>query len=163
MSSIPEPHDPRFDAAEADVDRGEPWKFREANAPNPLTILATEWSTGVTKLGEAEFLNGVDRAGKRWSVLVGGVVLTKRLIEGLVEEWDDATKDFVVVETEGRVQPGEVVSIKYLGDKKGAQYDYPNFYVSRKPPTTEGSESQPAPEPPAEPEPGKEADDDFPF
>ena len=125
--------DQRFDEAEAEVDRGEPWRFRDPNAPNPLTILVTKWSTGITKLGEAEFLNGIDRYGKRWSVLVGGAVLTKRLIEGLVEEWNDERKAFVVVKTEGRVQPGEVVSMKYLGDREGAQYPYPDFSVSRKP------------------------------
>src|SRR6266540_3503283 len=101
-------HDSRFDEAEADVDRGEPWMFRDPDTPNPLTIKATEWSTGVTKLGEAEFLQGIDREGKRWSVLVGTAVLQKRLIEGLVEEWDNVTQSFQVVETEGRVQPGEV-------------------------------------------------------
>jgi hypothetical protein len=73
-------------------------------------------STGTTKLGEAEFLAGVDRAGKAWSVLVGSVVLAKRLIEGLVEQRDDDAEQFRVVETLGRVRPGEVVSIKYLGD-----------------------------------------------
>jgi hypothetical protein len=108
--------------------------YREPDAPNPLTIEATEWSTGVTKLGEAEFLQGVDRAGKKWSVLVGSVVLTKRLIEGLVEEWDGEPGEFVVVKTEGRVQPGEIVSIKYVGDREGTKYDYPDFRVSRKPP-----------------------------
>jgi hypothetical protein len=81
--------DSRFDQAEADVDHGTAWRFRDPGTPNPLTILATEWSRGVTRLGEAEFLNGVDRDGKHWSVLVGSVVLTKKLIEGLVEEWDD--------------------------------------------------------------------------
>ena len=126
--------DRRFDEAEADVDHGTPWMYREPDAPNPLTIEATEWSTGVTKLGEAEFLQGVDRAGKKWSVLVGSVVLTKRLIEGLVEEWDGEPGEFVVVKTEGRVQPGEIVSIKYVGDREGTKYDYPDFRVSRKPP-----------------------------
>jgi hypothetical protein len=125
--------DNRFDEAEADVDHGTPWLFREPDAPNPLTIQATEWSTGITKLGEAEFLQGVDRDGKKWSILVGSVVLTKRLIEGLVEEWDDHEKAFVVVKDEGRVQPGEVVSIKFLGDREGLKYDYPDFRVSRKP------------------------------
>jgi hypothetical protein len=134
------PADSRFAEAESDVDRGTSWRFREADAPNPLTIMATEWSTGVTRLGEAEFLNGVDRNGKAWSVLVGSVVLTKRLIEGLVEEWDDEARDFIVVETLGRVQPGEVVSIKYLGDVEGARYTYPNFRVSRKPPIGSGDE-----------------------
>jgi len=125
--------DNRFDEAEADVDHGTPWLFREPDAPNPLTIEATEWSTGVTKLGEAEFLQGVDRDGKKWSILVGSVVLTKRLIEGLVEEWDDDKGEFAVVETLGRVQPGEVISIMYVGDREGAQFTYPDFRISRKP------------------------------
>jgi hypothetical protein len=131
MTTVPQ-NDNRFDAAEADVDHGTPWLFREPDAPNPLTILATDWSTGITKLGEADFLQGLDRDGKRWSVLVGSVVLTKHLIEGLVEEWDDEKKDFVVTDVKGRVQPGEVISIKYLGDVEGAKYTYPNFRVSRK-------------------------------
>lgn len=126
--------DSRFTEAEADVDHGTPWVFREPDAPNPLTIEATGWSTGITKLGEAEFLQGVDREGKKWSVLVGSVILTKRLIEGLVEEWDDETQAFVLVETEGRVQQGEVVSIKYVGDREGTRYVYPDFRVSRKAP-----------------------------
>jgi hypothetical protein len=151
MASVPEPED-RFDDAEADVDRGTPWRYREPDAPNPLTVLATEWSTGVTKLGEAEFLNGVDRDGKAWSVLVRSVVLTKRLIDGLVEQLDDDAQDFVVVETLGRVQPGEVVSIKYLGDAEGARYTYPNFKVSRK------SASQPVE---ATPEDAGPPDDDL--
>lgn len=125
--------DSRFDEAEADVDYGAPWLFREPDAPNPLTIEATAWSTGTTKLGEAEFLQGIDREGKKWSVLVGAAVLTKRLIEGLVEEWDNEKGEFVVAETEGRVQLGEVVSIKYLGDREGAKYIYPDFRVSRRP------------------------------
>ena len=78
-------------------------------------------------------MNGVNRDGKKWSILVGSVVLTKRLIDGLVEEWDDSRGAFVVVETLGRVRPGEVVSIKYLGDREGVKYDYPDFRVSRKP------------------------------
>jgi hypothetical protein len=132
MQSLAQPDD-RFDEAEADVDYGTPWLFREPDAPNPLTILAEEWTTGITKLGEAEFLVGVDRDGKRWSVLVGCVVLKKRLIEGAVEEWSAELNEFVLVEELGRVQPGEVVSMKYLGDVEGAQFSYPNFKVSRKP------------------------------
>jgi hypothetical protein len=58
----------------------------------------------------AEFLNGTDQNGKAWSILVGSVVLSKKPIEGLVEERDDGARVFVV-ETLGRVQPGEVVSI----------------------------------------------------
>ncbi len=107
--------------------------FRQDDAPNPLTILATGWATGHTKLGDAEFLHGIDRDGKKWSILVGSVVLTKKLIEGLVEEWDDDRGEFVVVETLGRVEPGEIVSLKYIGDVEGAKYTYPNFRVSRKP------------------------------
>jgi hypothetical protein len=126
--------DNRFDEAEADVDHGAPWLFRDAETPNPLTIEATGWSTGNTKLGEAEFLQGVDRDGKRWSVLVGSAILKKRLIEGRVEEWSDEEKAFVLVETEGKVQVGEVVSIKYLGDREGEKYVYPDFRVSRRPP-----------------------------
>ena len=136
MATVPQPDD-RFDQAEADVDQGTPWRYREPDAPNPLTILATGWSTGVTKLGEAEFLNGTDRDGKAWSILVGSVVLTKRLVEGVVEEWDNDKREFVVVETLGRVQPGEVISVKYLGDVEGARYAYPNFKVSRKQETRE--------------------------
>jgi hypothetical protein len=123
----------RFDEAEADVERGTPWKFRDPDAPNPLTIMAAGWSTGHTSLGDAEFLNGTDRDGKKWSILVGSVVLTKRLIDGLIEEWDDNLGEFAVVATLGRVQIGEIVSIKYVGDKQGAKYDYPDFRISRKP------------------------------
>ena len=130
--------DNRFDEAEADVDHGTPWLFREPDAPNPLTIEATEWSTGITELGEAEFLQGVDRDGKKWSLLVGSVVLTKSLIERVVEEWDEEQGGFVVSKTEGRVRPGEVVSIKYVGDREGAKYIYPDFRVSRRPPLDEG-------------------------
>ena len=139
MASVPHADD-RFDEAEADVDHGTPWRYREPDAPNPLTILATGWSTGMTKLGEAEFLSGLDRDGKQWSILVGSLVLTKRLIDGTVEQWDDDKQGFVVVETLGRVQAGEVVSIKYLGDVEGAKYDYPNFKVSRKPASAGSSE-----------------------
>ena len=123
-----ETHDSRFDEAEADVERGNPWLYRESDAPNPLTIRATGWSTGHTKLGEAEFLGGVDREGKAWSVLVGSVVLTKRLVDGLVEAWSDEHNGFVVTATLGRVQVGEVVSIKYLGDGENAEgKPYPKF------------------------------------
>jgi hypothetical protein len=126
--------DERFDEAEAEINRGEPWRFRDADAPNPLTILATAWSQGHTKHGEAEFLNGVDRTGGAWSVLVGSLVLRRRLVDGEVTEWDDDRKAFVVAATEGRVQPGEVVSIKYLGDKESASgKSYPDFTVVRKP------------------------------
>lgn len=135
MASIPHPYDDRFDEAEADVERGEPWAFRDADAPNPLTIAVTGWVTGHTRFGETEFLGGVDRNGKVWSVLVGSVVLKKRLIEGLVEEWDDEQGKYVVTKTLGRVQVGEVVSLKYLGDgETSSGNSYPKFSVSRKPP-----------------------------
>lgn len=129
-------HDPRFDEAESGVERGTPWMFREADAPNPLTFVASGWSTGHTSLGPAEFLNGVDREGKLWSVLVGSVVLKKRLIEGLVESWDDEREEYVVTDVLGRVQIGEAVSIKFTGDKQGAQFEYPTFRVSRIPPAS---------------------------
>ncbi len=135
--------DDRFDEAEAEVGNATPWMFRDAHAPNPLTIVATGWTTGVTRLGEAEFLTGDDRDGKRWSVLVGSVVLRKRLIDGLVERWDDERNEFVVVEKLGRVTPGEVVSIKYVGDVNGSRYPYPNFKTSRKPPRIEPTEPTP--------------------
>ena len=125
--------DTRFEEAEADVDRSTPWMFRELDAPNPLTILATGWSTGHTRLGEAEFLSGTARDGKLWSVLVGCTVLRKRLIDGIEEEWDEAAQEFVTVATLGRVKPGEVVSLKYLGDRDGPKYPYPDFRVARKP------------------------------
>jgi hypothetical protein len=131
--TVTESSDDRFAAAEAEVDRGEPWRFREPEAPNPLTIEALDWSTGMTKFGQAEFLGGVDANGKRWSVLVGGVVLNKRLVEGTIEDWDDESGGFVVTQTLGRVQPGEVVSIKYTGDVEGPNGPYPNFRVVRKP------------------------------
>ena len=150
--------DNRFDEAEAEVDHGAPWRFREPDAPNPLTIQATGWSTGITKLGEAEFLQGVDRTGKQWSVLVGSVVLTKYLIDGTVEEWDDERKAFVIVKTLGRVKPGEVVSIKYVGDREGAKYNYPDFRVSRKP-----SSDEPTPEPAASTSQEATGDSDIPF
>lgn len=134
MASVAQSDDGRFDEAEADVERGEPWRYRDDGSPNPLTIEVTGWSTGRTKLGDAEFLNGVDRDGKAWSVLVGSVVLTKRLVEGLVEEWSDDEGGYVVVETLGKAQVGEVVSIKYLGDGESASGNsYPRFTISRKP------------------------------
>lgn len=126
-------HDERFDEAEAEVDHAKPWRFREPDAPNPLTVEVTGWETVPTKLGPAECMQGVDRDGKRWSVLVGSVVLVKRLLDGIVEEWNDELKTFVQVGEQGRTEPGEVVSIKYLGDREGAKFDYPDFRVSRKP------------------------------
>ena len=122
-----------FDEAEADVDHGAPWRYREPDAPNPLTIQATGWSTGTTKLGEAEFLSGIDRDGKQWSVLVGSRRPDQAADRGARRAVGRDTQGFRVVETLGRVQPGEVVSIKYLGDVEGARFTYPNFRVSRKP------------------------------
>jgi hypothetical protein len=142
-----------FDEAEAAISRGTAWRFREEGAPNPLTIQTGDgcWSSGHTKLGTAEFLSGTDRDGKRWSVLVGGAVLSKYLLEGVFEEWDSDTNGFVVVETLGRVQPNEIVSIKYLGDRQGTKYVYPDFKVIRRPvPATSdagisaGAEASPA-------------------
>lgn len=146
--------DPRFDEAEAELERGNPWMFREPDAPNPLTIKATGWSTGHTKLGEAEFLNGVDRNGNAWSVLVGSTVLRRRLIDGEVSEWDDSRGSYVVTCTEGRVAVGEVVAIRFLGEKEGSSGNpYSDFAVSRKP-LTPAATSSPAATPP---------DEDIPF
>jgi hypothetical protein len=155
--------DERFNEAEADVDRGEPWYFRAPDAPNPLTIEALEWSTGTTKLGKAEFLNGVDRDGKRWSILVGSVVLKKRLIEGAIEEWSGEHNAFVVVKTLGRVARGEIVSLKYIGDVEGEKYTYPNFKVSRKP-ASAATATEPAKpsEPAMDEQPPAHTDADFP-
>jgi len=154
--------DSRFAEAEAEVSRGKPWPFRDTDAPNPLTILAAGWSSGHTKYGEADFLAGTDRNGTLWSVLVGSVVLRRRLIDGELSEWDDVRKAFVVTEVEGRVQPGEVVSIKYVGDKDAASGNsYPDFVVVRKPPSgDEASAGPPIPELPAD---EKGANDDIPF
>ena len=150
MATIAQPDDDRFAAAEADVERGEPWAFRDADAPNPLTLEVTGWSTGHTKFGDAEFLSGVDRDGKAWTVLVGSVVLKKRLVEGLVEEWSDEEGKYVVTETLGRVEVGEVVSLKYIGDGETSTGNaYPKFTVSRKPA--------------AAPQEGGDDDDSIPF
>ena len=88
------------------------------DAPNPLTLEVTGWSSGHTKFGDAEFLAPPTSTvtGRRGGVLVGSVVLKKRLVEGLVEEWSDDWGKYVVTETLGRVEVGEVVSLKYTGD-----------------------------------------------
>jgi hypothetical protein len=140
-----EAYDPRFDEAEGEITRGNPWRFRE-NGPNPLTIRATGWTNGHTKHGDAEFLHGVDRDGNGWSVLVGSTVLKRRLIDGEVSEWDDDRKAYIVTAVLGRVAEGEVVSLRFLGDKEsGTGTTYADFAVSRKPvpppePTTDESE-----------------------
>lgn len=130
----------RFDEALAEIERGEAWRFREPGAPNPLVIECVGWESGHTRLGDADFLIGVDREGKKWSVLVGGVVMRKRLIDGIVETYDHTTGKFEVVRTEGRVVPGEIVGLKYLGDRDGAQYAYPNFTITRRPPEPANAE-----------------------
>ena len=64
-------------------------------------------------------------------------MLRRRLIDGDVEEWSDEEGGYVVVETLGRAQVGEVVSLKYLGDGESASGNtYPRFTVSRKPAMT---------------------------
>jgi hypothetical protein len=103
MNDNTESHDSRFDDAEAEVTGSTPWMFREADAPNPLTIEATEWTEGVTTYGPVEFLHGADR-------------------------------EFLTVDVQGRVKPGEVVSIRYVDNREGANGPYPDFRVSRKPP-----------------------------
>jgi hypothetical protein len=136
--------DPRFDEAEAETRRGRVWNFRDETAPNPLTILAKGWNTGHTRLGEAEFLTGSDRTGELWTILVGSIVLKKRLIDGEVTEWDDEGQTFRTTGREGRVQAGEVVSLRYKGDREsGSGMTYPDFEVVRKPATGSTAPSTP--------------------
>jgi hypothetical protein len=163
-------YDSRFDDAEAEVDRGESWRFREEGVPNPLTLKVTGWSSGHTRHGEAEFLIGTDRAGKKWSVLVGATVLRRRLIDGEVSEWDEERQAFVVVRVDGRAAVGDVVSIMYLGDRDtGDGATYAAFDVVRKPPVnqppSEADTESPgsAPEPEADSDSGQNTDDDIPF
>jgi hypothetical protein len=141
-------YDPRFDDAEAELRRGDAWKYRQPDTPNPLTILVTGWSSGHTKHGLTDFLNGTDRDGKAWSVLVGSLVLRKRLIDGEVSEWDADRNAFVVTNMEGRVQPGEMVSILYTGDKEGASgTPHATFKVSRLPAPAAAADDKPAESP----------------
>jgi hypothetical protein len=123
-----------FDTVEAEVERGEPWKYREPGAPNPLTVQVAGWSTGRMKSGdEVEFMTGRDRDGRLWSLLVGAITLKDALIDGNVKRWDDDSGEYVIVQQNGRVQPGEVVSIKYLGDatSKRSGQTYPTFRIAR--------------------------------
>jgi hypothetical protein len=80
-----------------------------------------------------------------------------------VEEWDADRREFVVTSTLGRVEPGEVVSIRFLGDREGAQYSYPNFRVSRRPATGSATDDEPPPELPAAPAGSLGVDQDIPF
>lgn len=127
-------YDPRFDEAEAEVDKGNPWMFKEADAPNPLTIEVEEWVEITTTFGPADLMIGRDRNRKRWSVLVGekATVLRKGLIEGLVEGWNDEKKHYEVIETLGKVQAGEVVSLFFDGQGEGANGPYNKFKISRR-------------------------------
>jgi hypothetical protein len=61
-------------------------------------------------------------------------VLRRRLIDGEISAWDDERGAYVVTGAEGRVQPGEVICIKFLGDKEGTQgKPYADFVIVRKP------------------------------
>jgi hypothetical protein len=135
-------YDPRFDEAEAEVDRGDAWLPREDGMPNPLTIVAVDWSSGTTSIGPAEWLNGRDRDDRRWSILVGSTILKKRLIEGVIEEWNDDEQRFVEVGREGKVKPGELVSLKFKGDRQGSKYKYPVYEIVRKPALEQSASSQ---------------------
>jgi hypothetical protein len=128
-------YDARFDEAEAEVDRGEPWKPKEnSDHPNPLTIIADRWVTFThEKFGEGELLVGRDRNNMLWSILVSSTVLKNALIDGVFKEFDPEQNAMVEKERLGKVQEGEVVSIKYLGKKEGGAYgEYDNFNVVRK-------------------------------
>ena len=133
MASIASDYDSRFAEAESEVDRGEPWMFREDGAPNPLTIVATGWSSGHTAIGPAEFLNGVDRERE-------GVVDSRRQRRA-VEAPHRGTRRGVG-RGEGRLRrhrdPRAGAArrgreLKYIGDREGGKFPYPDFRVSRKP------------------------------
>ena len=70
-------------------------------------------------------------------------------------------RSLVVVEMLGRVQPGEVVSVKYLGDKESGATTYSNFGVSRKAPAVDavGAPGEPV----AGETPEEASTDGFPF
>ena len=55
------------------------------------------------------------------------------MIDGVFEEYDHSSGKFEVVRTMGRVAPGEIVSIRFKGDRQGATYAYPDFGIVRKP------------------------------
>lgn len=158
--------DDRFADAAAEVDRGEPWRYREEGAPNPLVIEVTGWSNGHTQHGSAEFLLGADRDGRKWSVLVGSTVLRRRLIDGEVSEWNDERGCYVVTNIEGRVQPGEIVALKYKGDRQGTSgAEYADFHVVRKSavPEAKPAESSAAADDPAAASDDAGGEDGIPF
>ena len=166
--------DSLFDQAESQVEYGKSWRFREDGMPNPLTIQVTGWSLDVAMPNGdlVDFVRGTDRNGEAWSILVGGAVLKQHLVEGRVESWNYEKQAFELTATLGRVQPGEVISLKYEGDKRSkAGYDYPTFRFSRvgepngQPLTADQPEAAPedAAEKTAEPQAATTATDDIPF
>ena len=114
--------DPELEALEEALDRGEPWKYPtkpgepiDPAMPNPLVIRVTALTTGTVNGEEAQFLNGVDSRGKKWSRLLGSIPLRKPLIEGAIEKWDDDQQAFVETARVGAVRAGERVAIKFRG------------------------------------------------
>lgn len=150
-------YDPRFDEAVDELDSWRQWRPKtEEGTPNPLVIVADSWQEGiVTDFGPVDILRGTDRHGSRWSIMAGGKILQKGLIEGIVEEWDDQAKAFVTRQTLGRVKPGELVAVSYEGEGQGAKFNYSKYKIVRKPERVEDEAG-----PSAKPSP---VDEDIPF
>jgi len=133
MSSIKE-------SLSAEFERGKQWNPRKnPDDPNPLYGVAVKWSKGATAHGEADFLTIRDDDDVLWSILVGTYKLKKALLEGEISEWDDEQKVFVVTDTVGPVQPGELLAIEHKGEreftnKEGRRVTSPDYRTLRKPP-----------------------------
>lgn len=164
-------YDPRFDEAEAELDSWRAWKIKsDSSLPNPLTIIADKWDEyqGSDYPEPLEFLHGTDRHGNKWSVAVSTIILKKRLIEGLVEDWSEKDNAFVVTSVEGRVEPGEVVSIAYEGEAEAKKGSLSKFKVVRKKLTEEqratlDSKKEDPVAVAADSEPASDNPDDLPF
>ena len=78
--------DSRFDEAEADVDRGTPWRFREPDAPNPITLEVTDADAAERIVAEAE-----GRFGSIDVIVNGAGQATHRDLEDVPDEaWYEA-------------------------------------------------------------------------
>src|SRR5918992_660876 len=123
-----------------EFERGKPWNPRKnPDDPNPLYAEAIKWTRGTTAHGEADFLSVRDDDGELWSILVGTYKLRKDLLEGEISEWDENRGVYVVTDTIGPVQPGELLAIEYRGEreftnKDGRRVTSPDYRTLRKPP-----------------------------